>query len=553
VLNLPPTYNEKAYASFVNKYGTHYVQEVTMGSKYVEIDRITTADMNTLDAQNINVLEAAEVNACASFGGIASASAGAGHSSSHSTSPEEQKSFQHSIAENHVVSLGAPPPKDASARKSWAESVVNNPQPIALKLGDISHVLSKDFVKNYGIHPADLEKRKANLDTYMLTYCERMKNAGLLAKYAQCPCNTNECCKSRDFHTNICELLSQEDYCRKTAVCKGCNNVINQGADKNPTCGEQWQWLVSNKGFSENDAKCKVKNEAPEFCGCLKCNDAWTTPKPIPTPEPIVSLPSRPNYALVDGGPGSDKKLQDWWMPNFWERIGEVQCCKDGKCTRRNPWNSGKKKDCMSGHKDGSKFSLQEARDMCNYLGDGWRLCTRSEVDQKMCNKKGCSHDSAHVWVTEQPERNIVEMTAGGWGGTCTCPDGSAYEVGDNHDWCGSLACVGGISGECRQSEGSWSYRKVTCVGTSGAEQAVADEENSMKARMTASLAQESDEESDDDEKSMMATQIADDKVNVALGFFAVIGGCAIMYNAAQAVRKFACEQKWTPIGEEDV
>jgi len=59
--------------------------------------------------------------------------------------------------------------------------------------------------------------------------------------------------------------------------------------------------------------------------------------------------------------------------------------------------------------------------------------------------------------------------------------------------------------------------------------------------------------EAGESEKSMMAAQIADNKVNVALGFFAVIGGCAIMYNAVQRVRKYACEQQWTPIGEEDV
>ena len=29
-------------------------------------------------------------------------------------------------------------------------------------------------------------------------------------------------------------------------------------------------------------------------------------------------------------------------------------------------------------------------------------------------------------------------------GGSCTCPDGSVYQVGDNGDGCGSLACVGG-------------------------------------------------------------------------------------------------------------
>lgn len=61
---------------------------------------------------------------------------------------------------------------------------------------------------------------------------------------------------------------------------------------------------------------------------------------------------------------------------------------------------------------------------------------------------------------------NIVEEKAhrvGGWGGSCTCPDGSVYQVGDNVDGCGSLACIGGVSGTCNRRHGAWSRRKVTC------------------------------------------------------------------------------------------
>ena len=61
---------------------------------------------------------------------------------------------------------------------------------------------------------------------------------------------------------------------------------------------------------------------------------------------------------------------------------------------------------------------------------------------------------------------DIVEEnapTAGGHGGSCTCPDGSVYQVGDNYDYCGSLACVGGTSGTCNSLDGVWSSRKVTC------------------------------------------------------------------------------------------
>ena len=62
---------------------------------------------------------------------------------------------------------------------------------------------------------------------------------------------------------------------------------------------------------------------------------------------------------------------------------------------------------------------------------------------------------------------NLVEENApdiGIWGGSCTCPDGSTYQVGDNGDMCGTIACVGGESGECLQEEGPWAHRRVACA-----------------------------------------------------------------------------------------
>ena len=51
----------------------------------------------------------------------------------------------------------------------------------------------------------------------------------------------------------------------------------------------------------------------------------------------------------------------------------------------------------------------------------------------------------------------------GGWGGSCTCPNGQVYQTGDNEDACNSLACVGGIAGPCQKTDGVWSNRKVNC------------------------------------------------------------------------------------------
>ena len=61
---------------------------------------------------------------------------------------------------------------------------------------------------------------------------------------------------------------------------------------------------------------------------------------------------------------------------------------------------------------------------------------------------------------------NLVEENAngvGGWGGTCECPDGSRYKVGDNIDSCETLACVHGTKIDCNRHDGSWSRKKVTC------------------------------------------------------------------------------------------
>ena len=68
--------------------------------------------------------------------------------------------------------------------------------------------------------------------------------------------------------------------------------------------------------------------------------------------------------------------------------------------------------------------------------------------------------------ITNEPtnliEENVKEV--GGWSGDCTCPNGEVYKVGDNHDSCGSLACINGISGECVRGDFSGAQRRVTCA-----------------------------------------------------------------------------------------
>ena len=61
-------------------------------------------------------------------------------------------------------------------------------------------------------------------------------------------------------------------------------------------------------------------------------------------------------------------------------------------------------------------------------------------------------------------EGHFGKDTFGSWGGTCTCPDGQTYQVGDLGDQCSTLACYGGTPGKCNTQDGPWSNKGVVCA-----------------------------------------------------------------------------------------
>ena len=109
--------------------------------------------------------------------------------------------------------------------------------------------------------------------------------------------------------------------------------------------------------------------------------------------------------------------------------------------------------------------------------------CKRGAPDWEQCNSKHheqCQNDEmmrTTFLCGQLPPRkhhgklvvnHVLDGQADGvglWGGSCTCPDGAVYLVGDNADMCGSLACVGGVAGECNEwFSYEWAYRKVVCA-----------------------------------------------------------------------------------------
>lgn len=61
-------------------------------------------------------------------------------------------------------------------------------------------------------------------------------------------------------------------------------------------------------------------------------------------------------------------------------------------------------------------------------------------------------------------DTNRVGTAKGGWGGSCTCPDGQVYQVSDNDSGGKELACYGGVSGKINRFSGPWSGKSVTCA-----------------------------------------------------------------------------------------
>merc|ERR1719357_2408183 len=168
--------------------------------------------------------------------------------------------------------------------------------------------------------------------------------------------------------------------------------------------------------------------------------------------------------------------------------------------------------------------------------------------DRGCCSGGGSACDWCAPFASEEGNDGKGNLytwnmaTVGTWGGTCTCPDGGEYFVGDNWDGCGSLACFGGTSSGCnRWVDEKWAGRSVICAGPEVAEESVADEEM---------LAEETVADEEKPKVSLAEDVVIDEGPSTAIVMLGVIGACAIMCQILQRARKCAHSEEWTPIIE---
>merc|ERR1712012_13089 len=182
------------------------------------------------------------------------------------------------------------------------------------------------------------------------------------------------------------------DVCR-AGVCKGENNCAGVTCKALSQChdvGVCTDGVCSNP-LKADGATCddNDSNTRNDVCRAGVCKGET---------NPISRVP-----ALLDAAPRSGRSVDEVKNPDPLQKLGEVQCCKEGQCSRHFPSDSTKRADCLSGANDAVKHTFQEAIDMCEKLGSGWSLCTRTEVNSNICKGTGCGHDHKLAWAFESP------------------------------------------------------------------------------------------------------------------------------------------------------
>jgi len=95
-----------------------------------------------------------------------------------------------------------------------------------------------------------------------------------------------------------------------------------------------------------------------------------------------------------------------------------------------------------------------------------WKDATRMRRQflEKQVNDLLLQRPHRAFYVARPQDENQESQGGGFWGGACMCGDGQVYQVGDQFDYCGSLSCVGGMSGPCNKWDGPWSGKVVHCA-----------------------------------------------------------------------------------------
>lgn len=163
-MNLDPS-DLTTYYSFFQKYGTHYITELTMGAEVSMISTFTSSALQTFQSTKTDVETSARASFFVSFG-ITEAT---------SQDDSEASDFASNASYSDLTTLACTPPSDGNP-DSWFSSIAN-PLPISYTLSSIADVFTSS---NFG-NSSNFTAINASLGQALDGYCGYLKSTGSLS------------------------------------------------------------------------------------------------------------------------------------------------------------------------------------------------------------------------------------------------------------------------------------------------------------------------------------------------------------------------------------
>jgi hypothetical protein len=248
-----------------------------------------------------------------------------------------------------------------------------------------------------------------------------------------------------------------------TCIRCGLQEILNEMIN-NPTVYEQWVFLVSDGIETRYGNGIRP---APEIAADIKEIGARIVilavgnEVDVPMLQDVSSKPVNVNYIAVSDYPhlpNYQTPIVQLFCPSFEpictvfdedrlqcgeESITQVDCLAEGCCY--DNFTASNVPKCYIG---ATPSVSPSAAPSSNY-----DRC--SECDCSWANSNSCSGNDGTLCyscccaVTYDYYRKVPGV--GGWGGTCNCPSGKTYPVGDYENNCASIACIGGYPSKCER------------------------------------------------------------------------------------------------------
>lgn len=134
---LPFELNKELYYKFISTFGTHYIYDVIMGSRYSYVLETTNASYNSLKSNGIKISSQAKKSAMRSLD----------VKNSYKNNKKTSSQFESVITKKYVTLVGAPMPSSLDIN-DWLAATSTLPMPISYSIKPITELFQISAVKN---------------------------------------------------------------------------------------------------------------------------------------------------------------------------------------------------------------------------------------------------------------------------------------------------------------------------------------------------------------------------------------------------------------------